>query len=171
MHNTLTRRRQVRAIFILRECAASSPRHRRAGEWLLLTTANLLSFSFKRTQNLLPSERMKKSSTTGAIRRAIKVAAGVDWSIQGHQGLASLSLSSRKRSLMAVLFLACDHYTRGINVKSYYTHYHACVCGRGRLCARARARADAHNDGICFISTRLPWATPRRTREMLTLYI
>lgn len=129
MHNTLTRRRQVRAIFILRECAASSPsRHRRAGEWLLLlTTANLLTFSFKRTQNLLPGERVKKMSMSGAIRRAIKVAAGVDWSIQGHQGLASLS--SRKRSLM--LFLACDHYTRGINVKSYYTHYHACACGLG----------------------------------------
>lgn len=63
---------------------------------------------------------------------------------------------------MAVLFLACDHYTRGINVKSYYTHdAHIIV----RVCGCMRARADAHNDGICFISTRLPWATPSRTKD------
>jgi hypothetical protein len=58
MHNTLGARRQVRAIFILRECAASSPRHRRAGEWLLLlTNANLPTFSFERTQKCAPEHQ------------------------------------------------------------------------------------------------------------------
>jgi hypothetical protein len=49
-------------------------------------------FFFQTHAEFTPERENEKMSTTGAIRRAIKVAAGVDWSIQGHQGLASLSL-------------------------------------------------------------------------------
>jgi hypothetical protein len=49
-------------------------------------------FFFQTHAEFTPGRESKKMSMSGAIRRAIKVAAGVDWSIQGHKELASLSL-------------------------------------------------------------------------------